>query len=190
MSSSTGDVMSRPGPDAASDEDDAGNPVRSLLDQAYRDQAEYFGRVAFLLTGSSEQAEDLVQEAFARVIARVHEVKDPRALRGYLRTSVTNLAINGYRKRDHERAYLRRWGHTHQRQASVPPDVETRHDLMDVLRSLPMRQRAVIVLRYYEDLPEKEIAALLRCPVGSVKSSLSRALDTLRINISGGDSDE
>jgi RNA polymerase sigma factor (sigma-70 family) len=64
---------------------------------------------------------------------------------------------------------------------------------MDVLRSLPVRQRAVIVLRYYEDLPEKEIAAVLQCPIGTVKSSLSRALETLRMTIAQaaqGDSDE
>ena len=182
--------MSVSGAEAADGGPDRDQGPSQLLDQAYREQAEYFGRIAFLLTGSSEQAEDLVQEAFARLTARVHQLRDPLALRGYLRTSILNLAMNGYRRRDSERAYLRRWGHTHHRETAAPPDVEARHDLMDVLRSLPVRQRAVIVLRYYEDLPEKEIAAVLRCPVGTVKSSLSRALETLRVTIAKGDSDE
>jgi RNA polymerase sigma factor (sigma-70 family) len=72
----------------------------------------------------------------------------------------------------------------------MTPDVETRHELMDMLRALPARQRAVVVLRYYEDLPEKDIAAALHCPVGTVKSSLSRALETLRVTIAEGAGDE
>jgi RNA polymerase sigma-70 factor (sigma-E family) len=158
--------------------------VGQVLDELYRQEAEYFGRVAFLLTDNTEQAEELVQEAFTRVTGRWRYVRDPLALRSYLRRTIVNLAIKGYRKRDSERAYVRRWGHTHERLATQP-DIETRHQLLDVLRSLPARQRAVVVLRYYEDLPEKEIAEVLRCPLGTVKSSLSRALEAMKVNLEG-----
>jgi RNA polymerase sigma-70 factor (sigma-E family) len=158
------------------------------IDEVYRQQADYFGRVAFLLTGDAEQAQDLVHEAFARVLGRRRHVRDALALRGYLRRTIVNLAIKGYRKRDNERAYLRRWGHTDQRLASLP-DVETRQQLIDALKVLPGRQRAVVVLRYYEDLPERDIAAVLGCPIGTVKSSLSRALVAMKVELEG-DHDE
>jgi RNA polymerase sigma-70 factor (sigma-E family) len=157
--------------------------------ELYRQHVDYFGKVAYLLTGDSERAEDLVQEAFARLAARLGHIRDPLAVRAYLRKTIVNLAINDCRRRDSERAYLRRWGHTHA-QAATQPDIETRHHLVAALRALPARQRAVVVLRYYEDLSEKEIAATLGCPIGTVKSSLSRALQTMRVDLEEGEGDE
>jgi RNA polymerase sigma-70 factor (sigma-E family) len=154
------------------------------LEELYRQQAEPCGRLAFLLTSDSEQAQELVQEAFVRLMARWRHIKDPLALRSYLRRTITNLAIKGYRKKSTERAYLRQWG----RPAAplmTQPDIETRHQLMHALKLLPLRQRAVVVLRYYEDLPEKDIAEILRCPLGTVKSSLSRALGSMRVQLEG-----
>ena len=159
------------------------------VEELYRRQAEYFGRVAFLLTSNTEQAEDLVQEAFARLAGHQSSVRDPLALRAYLRRTIVNLAIKGYRRRATERGFLRRWGHEYD-QPSMQPDIEMRQHLVDVLRSLPARQRAIVVLRYYEDLAEKEIAEALQCPLGTVKSSLSRALATMRISLQEGDRDE
>jgi RNA polymerase sigma factor (sigma-70 family) len=106
-------------------------------------------------------------------------------LRAYLRRTLVNLAINDSRRTGSERAYLRKWTPAEPR-AADQPDIETRHHLIAELRSLPPRQRAVVVLRYYEDMPEREIAATLGWPVGTVKSSLSRALSALRISMEEG----
>ena len=158
------------------------------LEELYRRDAEYFGRVAYLLTNNAERAEDLVQEAFARMAGRIDGIRDPGALRAYLRRTVVNLAIKDSRRRGSERAYLRKWAPAEPRAADLP-DIATRHHLIAELRSLPARQRAVVVLRYYEDMPEREIAATLGWPVGSVKSSLSRALTALRISLEEGPTD-
>jgi RNA polymerase sigma-70 factor (sigma-E family) len=138
--------------------------------------------LAFLLTDDADVAQELVQEAFARVMSRWPRIRDPLALKGYLRRTIVNLAIKGYRKRESERAYLRRWRVADVLHASLP-DIETRAQLIEALRSLPPRQRAVVVLRYYEDLTEKDIALALGCPIGTVKSSLSRALTAMKVRL-------
>lgn len=162
----------------------------STIGDLYLRHAEYFGRLAFLLTDSSELAQDIVQEAFARLAGRVRHIRDPLAMRAYVRTTIVNLALNHYRARESERTYLRRWGHTHAESFAPVADVESRHDLVEALRSLSPRQRAVVVLRYYGDLPEAEIADALHCPIGTVKSTLSRALSAMRVTLKEGESDE
>lgn len=144
--------------------------------EVYRDPAELHReryapmvRLAALLCGSSEVAEELVQDAFVRVIERWDRIEQPAA---YLRAAVVN-ACTGYRR---HRAVVRR----HESRpplAVVDPDGISMRD--SILR-LPSRQRAVVVLRFYEDLPEKEIADLLHCRVGTVKSALHRGLEQLR----------
>jgi RNA polymerase sigma factor (sigma-70 family) len=69
--------------------------------------------------------------------------------------------------------------------AAAPSDFETFDELQELLRKLPFKQQAAIVLRYYEDLPEREIARLLGCAVGTVKSALARGLDAMRIELEG-----
>ncbi|MDP9235176.1 MAG: sigma-70 family RNA polymerase sigma factor [Actinomycetota bacterium] len=115
-------------------------------------------------------------------------IKDRDAVRSYLRRSVVNLAQKSWRKRTNERAYLERHAAGEQNVAA-PPDFETRDELQELLRKLPFRQQAAIVLRYYEDLPEREIARLLGCALGTVKSALARGLDAMKIELEG-DSNE
>ena len=126
-------------------------------------------RLASLLSGSSAVAEELVQDAFVKVIERWERIEQPSA---YLRATVVN-GCTGYRR---HRDVVRR---------NTTPPVLTVVDpegfvLREAILRLPNRQRAVLVLRFYEDLPEKEIAELLHCRDGTVKSALHRGLEQLR----------
>jgi RNA polymerase sigma-70 factor (sigma-E family) len=128
-------------------------------------------RLAFLLTGSTETAQDLVQDSFVRLHRKWSTVRTPDA---YLRTAVVNACRSHHRRRARERS------------KRVEPDgvaVLGADELADVLLKLPYRQRAAIVLRYYHDLPDREIAEALNCRVGTVASSIHRALARLRLEL-------
>lgn len=126
-------------------------------------------RLGRLLTGSHQLGEDLAQEAFVGLL-RAGEVAAPEA---YLRRSVVNASINHSRRRARERAHLL----TLREEVSLPPEVD---ELWSIVEKVPPRQRAVLVMRYQFDLPEREIADLLGCRPGTVKSLASRALAHLR----------
>jgi RNA polymerase sigma-70 factor (sigma-E family) len=139
-------------------------------------------RLAYLLTGDRELSEDLAQEAFVRVARRLTGLRKADSFHWYLRRTVLNLANSHLRRRRVERAHMRTL--VNSATASVPgtstPDLETKQAVRDAIAQLSARQRAVVVLRYYEDLTDQQIASVLGCPVGSVKSSLHRAAATLR----------
>ena len=141
--------------------------------------------LAYLLIGDHHQAEDLAQEAFVRLVGRFRHLRDPQAFGPYLRKTVVNLHLSGLRRRRVERAYLRRHGPEIVEMRSDMPDVPGRRDLWGLLQMLPARQRAAVVLRYYEDLPERETAAILRCSVAAVKSLVARSMETLRSELRG-----
>jgi RNA polymerase sigma-70 factor (sigma-E family) len=133
-------------------------------------------RLGFLLTGDWAQAEDLAQEALVRVYWRWSLVRRQAHPEAYARKVLVNR----------HRSLLRRLRlearHAHQTRAEAP-GLARREDLLAVqaaIRRLPARQRAVLVLRYHEDLTERDVARLLRIPVGTVKSSANRALTRLR----------
>lgn len=152
---------------------------RSRLAELYVRSAPDALRLAYLLTGDRGLAEDLVQEAFARFVGRFHHLRDPEAFDGYLRRTIVNLSKNVFRRRAVERAYL-------DRQAALPeveqldPDIPEHEAMRTALFTLPARQRAAIVLRYYEDLSESDIADILRCRPATVRSLVSRGLQRLR----------
>jgi RNA polymerase sigma-70 factor (sigma-E family) len=136
-------------------------------------------RLAYLMTGDREVAEDLVQEAFIRFVGRLHSVRDLGAFDAYLRRTVVNLSKNYFRRRALERADLeRRAGERQPEQGD--PDISEYETMKTALLRLPSRQRAAIVLRYYEDLSESQIADILRCRPATVRSLVSRGLQTLR----------
>ncbi len=154
---------------------------RSRLEKLYVRHAPNGIRLAYLLTGDRVIAEDLVQEAFARFIGRLHFLRDAEAFDAYLRRTVVNLAKNMFRRRALERAFLRQEAGVRPPDDSSP-DVPTYETMRAALLGLPARQRAAIVLRYYEDLSESSIADILRCPPATVRSLVRRGLQTLRVN--------
>lgn len=143
-------------------------------------------RLAYLLTGDRTLAEDLVQEAFARLIGRLRHLRDPNAFDAYLRRTILNLSRSHFRHRAVERAFVEREG-----PRAVPPprdpDLATYEAMRRALLALPERQRAAIVLRFYEDLTEREAADVLRCRPGTIRSLVSRGMASLRSDIRGGD---
>ena len=134
-------------------------------------------RLAYALTGDVGHAEDVAQAAFARAYAswgRVRRAGDPDA---YVRRIVINEHRSRFRKRRVAEELRGDLADTAGGQQQGP---EEQQALLDALRCLGPRQRAVVVLRYWLDLSEAETAAALNCSVGTVKSQGSRALATLR----------
>ncbi|MGH2661433.1 MAG: SigE family RNA polymerase sigma factor [Actinomycetota bacterium] len=148
------------------------------LGELYEAHAPDAARLAYLLTGDRSLAEDLVQEAFVRLFGRFRDIRNPEAFPAYLRTTVVNLTRSHFRRKKVERAYLEREGRADTRGPGPEPGGE--QEMWDALQRLSPRQRAAIVLRFYEDLTEAQTADVLRCPVGTVKSLVSRGIDRLR----------
>jgi RNA polymerase sigma-70 factor (sigma-E family) len=135
----------------------------------YRDTYADMVRLAVLLTGSVDVAQDVVQDAFVSVHRAWPRVREPRA---YLRRAVVNACTSHHRRMFRERRDRTRTGST-----SVELGAD---ELFDVLATLPARQRAAIVLRYWHDLDERDIANALGCRPGTVASLLHRATARLR----------
>ncbi len=136
-------------------------------------------RTAYLLTQDSHLAEDLVQTALAKAWRSWGRVeKSPDA---YVRRILVNTYSTWWR---------RKWNGEHptddlpdtEHSTNDPADRGTTHDVRSALARLPRRQRAVVVLRFFEDLSEAETARLLECSVGTVKSQSSKALAKLRVD--------
>jgi RNA polymerase sigma-70 factor (sigma-E family) len=139
-------------------------------------------RLAYALTGDAGHAEDVAQAAFARAYAswdRVRRAGDPDA---YVRRIVINEHRSRFRRRRVAEDLRGDLADTADREhpGGQQQGPEEQQALLDALRSLGPRQRAVVVLRYWLDLSEAETAAALNCSVGTVKSQASRALATLR----------
>jgi RNA polymerase sigma-70 factor (sigma-E family) len=143
------------------------------LDEIYRRCRPGLLRLAHLLTGSPTAAEDVVHDAFIG-FARAKSVQDPAA---YLRRSVVNLSTNVHRRTRRERLHLA----TVTEAVVQPAEVD---ETWQLVRTLPPRQRAVLVLRFYLDLSEAETAQVLGCRPGTVKSTSSRALAKLKEQMS------
>jgi RNA polymerase sigma-70 factor (sigma-E family) len=130
-------------------------------------------RLARLLLGSDATVEDVVQEAFLRLRARPRQ---PENMGGYLRTVVVNLC-----KDQRRRLGLERQARGAAQVAAREPEID---ETWAALHRLPFHQRAVLVLRFYEDLSEAEIGRVLDCRTGTVKSRLHRGLARLRRELS------
>lgn len=147
-------------------------------------------RTAYLVVWDPVEAEDLVQEcllAVARRWPRVRKMDHPHA---YARRVLINLALDGAKRRARHRQEL--VGDEAATLAERPDERSTRRlnavgvraELIDALGTLPPRQRAVLVLRYFEDLSEAQAADVLGCSVGTVKSTASRGLTRLHAALS------
>ncbi len=137
-------------------------------------------RMAFLLTRNRADAEDLVQAALAKTFQAWDRIEDRGAVDGYVRRAMVNTHISWWRRRRVEeyptdeipdRPVLDHAG-----------DSEIQDALRRAIERLPQRMRAAVVLRYYEDMSEAEIADVLGVSLGTVKSTVSRAVAKLRID--------
>lgn len=148
------------------------DPMTLTFDELYRSRYRAMVRLAYVLVDTSEDAEQVVQDAFVGLYKRFDRVDQPAA---YLRTSV----VNGARKMLRRRLVVRR----------TPVDRLADADLafdhtFDAIRRLPASQRVLVALRYEQQLTDAEIATVLAMPVGTVKSRLYRAITTLRQELS------
>lgn len=134
-------------------------------------------RTAYLIVGDLHEAEDLVQETLFRVARRWGKVSRMSHPEAYARRILVNLALRGSQKRSRRRTELREARPVELSAAAA--QVDGHEELHAALAALPPRQRAVLVLRYFLDLPESEVAATLQCSLGTVKSSASRGLARL-----------
>ncbi|WP_433389090.1 SigE family RNA polymerase sigma factor [Micromonospora sp. KLBMP9576] len=138
-------------------------------------------RYAVMLTGDPHQAQDLVQDTMVRVQLNWRRVARADSPERYVRRMLTNQYVDWRRGSWMRRVLLRA-----DPDDAVPAPADhaqhavDRDQVWSWLSGLPRRQRATLVLRYYEDLPDAEIADILGCAVGTVRSSISRALATLR----------
>jgi RNA polymerase sigma-70 factor (ECF subfamily) len=151
---------------------------RAAFDALVEHRATTLLRTAYLLTGDWGLAEDLLQTALAKTYLRWHRLRDPEAGEAYVRRVLVSTCGKWRR---------RKW------RGEVPTDVlperldadpyadaDLRDALCRALASLPAPQRAVLVLRYFDDLTEEQVATALGCSLGTVKSRAARALAALR----------
>jgi RNA polymerase sigma-70 factor (sigma-E family) len=153
------------------------------LEELYVSNAPAAIRLAYFLTGDRELAEDLVQEAFVRVAGRLRHLRVPDSFPAYMRRTIVNLYTSQLRRRRLERAYVARRGVDPR--ARHPEDVAQRDELWGAVQRLPERQRAAVVLRYYEDLSEREAADVLGVSTGALNALVARATATLRDHLRG-----
>jgi RNA polymerase sigma-70 factor (sigma-E family) len=157
------------------------------IERLYRTQRLAMVRLALLLVDDRETAEDVAQDAFAALHRRWQSLQTEDAAIGYLRTCVVNGARSVLRRR-----------RTVRRQPQPDADLfvaesadrrvllaEEHREVLAAMRRLPARQREVIVLRYWSELSEQQIAATLGISVGSVKSSASRGRDAIAAILGG-----
>jgi RNA polymerase sigma-70 factor (sigma-E family) len=153
-------------------------------DSARREFAEFAAarsgaliRVAYVLTGDQNAAEDLLQTALTKAAAcwgRIHSSPD-----AYVRQVMYREQVSGWRRRARHRETTMAEV-PDQAAAAAGTSAETRLSLQQALRTLPAGKRAVLVLRYFEDLPEAQVASILGCSVGTVRSQAYKALSQLR----------
>lgn len=153
-------------PRPASVESSGADALTSLFEAEYG----HLCRLAYLLTGDASRAEEVVMDAFVRSMARWRDVREPGA---YVRRAVVNLSSNRRRRAFFERRHPLDAG------AAAIELAEPADDVWAAVRALPPKQRAAVVLRYWDDLGDAQIAAVLGCSVGTVKSQLSKARASL-----------
>ncbi len=138
-------------------------------------------RTARSLTANPCDAEDLLQTALAKTYVAWERIEDHRALDGYVRRALLNTRTSQWRKRKVDEFACEELPEQGGAPAPDPAEQQSLHDAMwRAVLKLPDRQRAMVVLRYYEDLSEAQTAEVLGVSVGTVKSAVSRALGKLR----------
>ncbi|GAA2359115.1 SigE family RNA polymerase sigma factor [Dactylosporangium salmoneum] len=147
-------------------------PFEAFVEVAWRRHL----RLAMLLTGDPSRAEELLQDSLVKLYERWGKIRSEDGAHAYLRRILTNSQISWWRRRFRERLVAEVPDRSYE-PIGAHPDADV---LRQALLALPPRQRAVVVLRHYEDLSEREIAHILGCTEGTVKSQNARALQRLR----------
>jgi RNA polymerase sigma factor (sigma-70 family) len=133
--------------------------------------------LARLLTGDAAAAEDIAHDAFIRAASKMGTLRDPERLDTYLQRTVVNLCHSRGRRRALETAWLRRARPADD--VHLPP-TEIRDEVWAAVLRLPDRQRAAVVLRFYEDQSEERVGQILNCSPKAVNALVDRAKQTLR----------
>ena len=160
---------------AGSDGDEPADPV-DFLEQLYGAAANRLVVVAYALTSDLSEAQDVVHEAFLRVMKRPGQVVRADNPMAYMRTITLNIARERYRRRQRLKVLMRRVAADEQPLPGLTPD---RAALVTAIRQLPLKQRQSIALFYLSDMTVEEVAEALRAPTGSVKAWLSRGRKAL-----------
>lgn len=163
--------------------------VAELFDRHYASMC----RLAYVILGDAARAEEIVMEALLKTFTGWGRLRDVERADAYLRRAVVNLCRTRIRRKAVEARVNAAIHHRDERKAPNwdPERHETSRIVWQAVTGLPERQRAAVVLRYFEDLPEAEIADVLQCSVGTVKSQLSKARSKLESvlgpDLQGGD---
>ena len=137
-------------------------------------------RTAYLLTGDRHHAEDLAQTALEKTAAHWNRIRRADDADAYVRRVLLNTHLARFRRR--RVAEVLRADLSDVAEADASPSVALRDEVLTALASLPKGQRAVVVLRYWEDLTESQTASALGCSIGTVRSQAHRALRKLRVS--------
>jgi RNA polymerase sigma-70 factor (sigma-E family) len=149
------------------------------LERLLAEHGERLMRTAVLLAGSHSDGQDLLQGALERLLRTGRRIEG--SPESYLRRTMYNLAADGWRRQGRVRRRLPLFrGSLALAEPDATAAVDLRDALMQIMRLLPPQQRAVIVLRYWEQLTQAETAAVLGCSEGTVKSAASRGLRRMR----------
>ncbi|GGW52410.1 RNA polymerase sigma factor [Streptomyces lucensis JCM 4490] len=159
-----------------------GTPIYPSFASYVRARQPILLRAARSLTANPSDAEDLLQTALAKTYVAWERIEDQRALDGYVRRALVNTRTSQWRKRRVDEFVCEELPEPEPMPgADDPAEQQALHDAMwRAITKLPARQRAMVVLRYYEDLSEAQTAEVLGVSVGTVKSAVSRALGKLR----------
>jgi RNA polymerase sigma-70 factor (sigma-E family) len=143
-------------------------------------------RTAYLLTGNALRAEELVQDTMVRLYPKWERVAAADVPIAYVRRSLANAFVNE-RRRPANREIAFDVLPEYADQRDLTGQLDDRDEIWQLLDTLPDRQRAALVMRFFHDLPDEEIGAALGCRVGTVRSLISRGLATLRGQVGGAD---
>lgn len=151
---------------------------QDALGAVFAERAVPLRRTAYLLCGDWNRAEDLVQTAFVRTFAAWHRLRDPQAVEAYLRRTLLHAHLDDSRRR--WRGEVATEVLPEEPVASSDSVTDDRLLLLEALATVPPRQRACLVLRYFDDCSVDETARVLDCSTGTVKSNTARGLTALR----------
>ena len=140
-------------------------------------------KMAYLYMKNETDALDIVQETVARAFANIHAVKEPEYFSTWLTKICINTALESIRK-NNKIIYME------QPITEIGEDLalDEKMDLLEAIEQLDEKYKTVIILKYYQDLPVKDIAALLNCPQGTVKTNIHRAIQQLKKEVLKGGS--